>query len=152
MKSTHRLVAASLPLWIGCGDFTPVQTALVHGGDGGLGGGLNGCTAEQFVDRSAADADRTLGFGGEHGSGGFSFSPRCLTIAAGQDVTWMGAFSTHPLNPGVPGNARGGDPGNPIPVTSTGTSVTVSFPRPGTYPFVCGMHAFLGMTGVVVVR
>ena len=152
MKPLSRLVAASLPLWIGCGDFTPVQTPLVHGGDGGVGVSLNGCAPELFVDRTAAGADRTVGFGGEHGSGGFSFSPKCLTIAAGQDVTWVGAFSTHPLTRGVPGNTSGGDAGNPIPTTMTGTSVTVSFPRPGTYPYVCGMHAFLGMTGVVVVR
>lgn len=152
MKPSRCLVVASLPLWIGCGDFTPVQTPLVHGDGGAAGATLNGCTPEMFVDRSAADASRTVGFGGENGSGGFSFAPKCLTIAAGQDVTWAGAFASHPLTRGVPGDTNGGTAGNPIPTTMTGTSVTVNFPRPGTYPYVCGMHAFLGMTGVVVVR
>lgn len=153
MKHAHRILAASLPLWIGCSDFTPVQTALVHSGDGSVSGGtFNGCPPEAFVDRSAADADRTVGFGGEHGSGGFSFAPKCMAIAAGQAVTWMGAFSTHPLTRGVPGDTNGGAAGNPIPTTTTGAAVSVTFPRPGTYPYVCGMHAFLGMTGVVVVR
>lgn len=150
MKPSLCLVVASLPLWIGCGDFTPVETPLVDGG--AAGAPLNGCTPEMFVDRSAASASRTVGFGGENGSGGLSFAPKCLTIAAGQDVTWVGAFSAHPLTRGVPGDTNGGPAGNPIPTTMTGTSVTVSFPRPGTYPYVCGMHAFLGMTGVVVVR
>lgn len=150
MNHAQRLLAASLPLWIGCGDFTPAQTPLVNGDGGGVM--FNGCAPDLFVDRSAADASRAVGFGGEAGSGGFAFAPKCLTIAAGQDVTWTGAFSSHPLTRGLPGNTSGGAAGNPIPTTTTGTTVTVRFPRPGTYPYVCGTHAFLGMTGVVVVR
>ena len=152
MTPAQRLFAASLPLWIGCADFTPVQTPLVNGRDGSVSATLNDCTPEAFVDRSATSADRTVGFGGDNGSGGFSFAPKCMTIAAGQSVTWTGAFATHPLTRGLPGNTSGGAPGNPIPTTMSGTTVTVNFPRPGTYPYVCGMHGFLGMTGVVVVR
>lgn len=152
MKPALRLAAACASLVVGCGDFTPVQGALVNGGDGGAGGALNGCSAEMFVDRSAEGADRTIGFGGELGSLGFSFAPKCLAIAAGQSVTWVGALATHPLTPGVPGDARAGSAGNPIPVTTSGTTTSVAFPRAGTFPFVCGMHGFLGMNGVVLVR
>jgi plastocyanin len=152
MKHAHRLAAACAVLVSGCGDFTPVQGALVNGGDGGAGGTFNGCTTEMFVDRSAEGADRTIGFGGELGSLGFGYAPRCLTVAAGQGVTWVGAFGTHPLTPGVPGDARAGSPGSPIAVTMSGTMASVTFPRAGTFPFVCGMHGFLGMTGVVQVR
>ena len=152
MKPALRLLAASLPLCIGCGDFTPVETLRVSGGDAGAGATLNGCTPELFVDRSADGDERTIGFGGERGSGGFSYAPKCMTVGAGQDVTWVGAFATHPLTRGVPGDVNGGAAGNPIPTTMSGTTMTVNFRRPGTYPYVCGLHAFLGMTGVVVVR
>jgi len=69
---------------------------------------LNGCTAETLVDRTAADAERVVGLGGEGGSGGFSFAPKCIAIAPGQEVTFVGAFATHPLTPGVPGDTRAG--------------------------------------------
>jgi plastocyanin len=153
MKHARIVPFACALLGLGCGDFTPVQTALVNG-DGGAGGTgtFNGCTAEMFVDRSADGADRSVGFGGEGGSGGFSFAPKCIAIAAGQSVTFNGAFSSHPLTRGAPGDLAAGAAGNPIPTTSTGTTVTVAFPRAGTYPYVCGMHAFLGMNGVVLVR
>ena len=154
MHLYHRLLVASLALTVGCGDyFTPVETERLNvGSDAAVAITLNGCTAETFVDRTAADAERVVGFGGERGSGGFAFAPKCLTIAAGQQVTFVGAFATHPLAAGVPGDTRGGSPGNPIPLTSSGTTVTVTFPRAGVFPYVCGMHGFLGMNGVVVVR
>ena len=154
MHPTHRLLVASLALSIGCGDyFSPVETERLNvANDAAVAVTLNGCTAETFVDGTAADAERVVGFGGERGSGGFSFAPKCLTIAAGQQVTFVGAFATHPLAPGVPGDTRGGSPNNPIRPTSSGTTTTVVFPRAGVFPYVCGMHAFLGMNGVVVVR
>jgi plastocyanin len=131
MKHALCLAAVCASLVVGCSDFTPVQGALVNGGDGGGAGGgtFNGCTAEMFVDRSANGADRTIGFGGEGNSLGFSFAPMCMTIAAGQSVTWVGAFATHPLTPGVPGDARAGAAGNPIRVTMSGTTTAVTFPR-----------------------
>lgn len=147
-----RLVVALLALPLGCGDLTPKETVRVSGGDAAVPEAMNGCAAETYVDRTATEAERVIGFGGERGSGGFAFAPRCMVIAAGQQVTWVGAFASHPLNPGVPGDARGGSPGNPIAVTASGTSASVVFPRAGVFPFVCGMHAFLGMTGVIVVR
>lgn len=153
MRHAHRLLVSILALTVGCIDyFTPAETQRISGGDAAVAVTLNGCTAETFVDRTAADAERVVGLGGERGSGGFSFAPKCMTIAAGQEVTFVGAFSTHPLTPGVPGNTQGGSPANPIRLTSSGTMVAFTFPRAGVYPFVCGMHGFLGMNGVVVVR
>ncbi len=154
MHPTYRLLVASLALSVGCGDyFVPVETERLNvGGDAAVAVTLNGCTAEDFVDRTAADAERVVGLGGERGSGGFSFAPKCMTVAIGQQVTFVGAFATHPLTPGVPGNTRGGSPGNPIQLTSSGTTTAVTFPRAGVFPYVCGMHGFLGMNGVVVVR
>ena len=132
----------------GCGDDTPAPA-------------VNGCAAADFVDRSAASAARTVGFGGAEGSGPLAYSPRCITVAAGQAVTFTGsgasAFGGHPLSPGTasagstPPNPRGGSPGNPIPRTTDGMSITVTFPAAGTYPYYCELHE-PGMAGVVVVR
>lgn len=154
MQPAHRLLVTSLALTVGCGDyFIPVETERLNvGGDAAVAVTLNGCTEETFVDRTAVDAERIVGLGGERGSGGFSFAPKCMTVAVGQQVTFVGAFATHPLIPGVPGNTRGGSAGNPIQPTSSGTTVTVTFSRAGVFPYVCGMHGFLGMNGVVVVR
>ncbi len=154
MHPAQRLLVTGLSLTVGCVDyFIPVETERLNvGGDAAVAVTLNGCTVEGFVDRTAVDAERIVGFGGERGSGGFSFAPKCMTIAVGQQVTFEGAFSTHPLTPGVPGDTRGGSSGNPIRLTSSGTTVTVTFPRAGVFPYVCGMHGFLGMNGVVVVR
>ena len=140
-------------LLLGCSDFMPVQTARINGDDAAPGSStVNGCTADMYVDRSAAGAARTVGFGGESGSTGFTFAPKCIAVAVGQDVTFSGAFATHPLNPGVPGNTSAGSAGNPIPNTISGTTVTVHFPTAGTFPYACGMHGFLGMNGAVLVR
>jgi len=154
MRPTHRLLVVGFALTIGCGDyFIPVETERLNVvGDAAVAVTLNGCTAETLVDRTAADAERVVGLGGERGSGGFSFAPKCIAVAAGQEVTFIGAFASHPLTPGVPGDTRAGSPGNPIRLTSSGTTTTVAFPRPGVFPYVCGMHGFLGMNGVVVVR
>ncbi len=136
-----------------CSDFDPVVTARISGGDGAAPSAtVNGCTADMYADRTSPSADRTVGFGGDHGSTGFTFAPKCIAITAGQDVTFSGAFATHPLSAGLAGGSPGGSPGNPIPGTATGTSVTVRFPVAGVYPFTCTMHGLLGMNGAVLVR
>lgn len=47
-----------------------------------------------------------------------------------------------------------GFPGAYVPIVNGGQSRSVSFmaPSPGSYPFVCTIHAKLGMTGTLVVR
>lgn len=74
---------------------------------------------------------------------GFAFSPRTVTVAAGESVTWTnedraahtatgsgGTFDTERLDPG--------------------TSTTIVFATAGAYPYVCAIHPT--MTGTVVVR
>lgn len=119
---------------------------------------LNGCESSQFVDRTAAGAARTVGYGGAAGSATFTYSPKCITIAAGQSVTFSGgassSFGMHPLAPGVVDSPTAGTAGNPIPRVTDGTmrDVTVTFPAAGTFPYICEAHAAAGMVGVVRVQ
>lgn len=133
-----------------------VLAALVAGcGDSGTTTAetFNGCTEEMFVDRTAASASRAVGFGGVGGSGSLDYSPKCILVAAGQTVTFNGAFDAHPLSPGsTPSLRTAGSANNPVRRTSTGSTVTVTYPTAGTYPYFCEAHYAVGMTGVVRVR
>lgn len=106
---------------------------------------FNGCTA--FVDGA------TVSFGGQDGSPLFGYSPPCLHVAPGATVTFSGDFSVHPLASGTsPTDRAAGSPNNPIPETVSGSSLTVTFPAAGTYPYFCEMHYAAGMAGVVRVE
>lgn len=112
---------------------------------------FNGCTNTAYVDRSGGSAMRTI----EFGKTGLTYTPKCMIVAAGQTVTFDGAFTMHPLAPGDLGNATSGSPNNPIKEVGSGTSTTVTFSTPGTYPYHCTFHSQAGgggMTGVVHVR
>ena len=109
---------------------------------------FNGCDTALFQDRTAAAAIRTVSFGGS----GFVYSPKCILIAAGQSVTFSGAFASHPLRPGVGSTATAGSPNNPITATSMGTTAMFAFPTAGTYPYNCQLHDGSGMNGVVRVQ
>lgn len=125
---------------------------------GGDAGALNGCNDADFVDRTAAGDPRVVGFGGASGSALFTYSPKCITVAAGQRVTFSGgatsSFGVHPLGPGVLNSPAAGSAGNPIPRTTDGNlrELTVTFPSAGTFPYICEAHAPGGMVGVVRVR
>ncbi len=109
---------------------------------------FNGCTTADYVDGRASGASRTIDVGGM----GLVFTPKCLTVAAGQTVRWAGSFSAHPLAPGNPAHADAGSPDNPILITSSGNSVDFAFANAGTYPYHCQLHSFgdgMGMAGVV---
>lgn len=111
---------------------------------------LNGCADAMFVDRTADDASRSVSFGAALGA---AYGPRCITISAGQSVTFTGAFAGHPLHRGSgPTQLDTGSAGNPIPDVSTGAEAVVTFPRAGTFPFHCGIHFGGGMSGAVRVR
>ena len=115
------------------------------------GSALNGCTDALFVDRTATGADRTVAFGA--GSMPFAYAPKCITVAAGQTVTFMGDFNVHPLAPGTsPAAPDAGTAGNPIPRAGSGTMTQVTFPTAGTYPYYCVFHYGGGMVGAVRVR
>jgi plastocyanin len=79
----------------------------------------------------------------------YSYSPKCIRIAAGQSITFTGDFSFHPL---VGGQNDVSDPQSPIGSTSSGLMKTVAFPAAGTFPFYCDEHVLsFGMTGAVFV-
>ncbi len=133
------LVAATAALCASCGAEPPASP------------GLNGCPDTAFVDRSAAGADRTVSFG--TGAAAFAYAPRCITVAAGQAVTFRGDFAVHPLSPGTSPSARDAGVGaNPITRRDTGNEAQVTFASAGTYPYFCEYHYAGGMAGVVRVR
>ncbi len=142
-----RLAAATL-LTTACSYFTPEVTPP-RDGDAGLPT-LHGCAPAAFVDRTAASAARVVGFNGAEGSPPLRYAPACMTVSAGQEVTFVGAFMMHPLSPGViAGPDAGASPGNPIPRTAAGDRVAVRFPTAGLFPYYCEVHGTMGMQGVV---
>lgn len=104
---------------------------------GPVDAGLNGCAEAEFVDQSAPADQRMIKWD-------FNVSPRCIIIAKGQSVMWMGSFATHPLT------SKGGTTPSPIVTISTGNSVSYAFSAAGDYGFICTNHQ--PMTGVVRVR
>jgi hypothetical protein len=93
------------------------------------------CTS--YVDRTAPSADRTLLW-----TLALAGSPAaCMKVAVGQTVTWSGSFTSHPLL------ADGGTTPNPIPNHDAAGNVT--FTAPGTYGYICEIHAV--MTGAIMV-
>jgi len=112
---------------------------------------FNGCVAADYDDQSATDAARVI----QIAANGLNFSPRCLSIAAGQTVRFEGSLSAHPLAPGNPDHADAGSADSPIRATSSGSSVEFTFPESGTFPYYCELHSFgngEGMAGVVHVK
>ena len=105
---------------------------------------LNGCTSAVFSsnDHTPPSDPRKITF--PSGPVPDQFSPQCMTIRAGQSVTWTGAFESHPFA------AFGGATASPIPSTSTGTTLTVAFPNAGEYGFHCEFHPE-AMAGAILV-
>jgi hypothetical protein len=94
------------------------------------------CSTAQFLDRSAASADRRITWD-------FSISSdpeRCLTVRQGQTVVWDGDLDNHPLG------GSGGNMPNPIGLHQNGS---VTFNAPGTFGYVCLAHS--SMKGAIKV-
>jgi plastocyanin len=70
----------------------------------------------------AAAADQPIAFAD------FAYSPRAVSINAGDTATFSGDFASHPL---VWSDGS---------VTSTGSSKTFTFTHPGTYAYYCQLH------------
>lgn len=70
-----------------------------------------------------------------------SYRPPCLRVPAGTSVAFEASVA-HPLEPRANGSA-----GNPIP--NRFDTTTVTFSRPGFFPYQCPEHIDQGMTGVV---
>jgi plastocyanin len=112
---------------------------------------LNGCTADEYADRSAEDAERVV----QIAAAGLVFTPPCMTIAAGQTVSFEGSLSAHPLAPGNADDHAAGSPDSPIVATSSGNRVEFTFDTPGTFAYFCELHSFgagMGMAGAIHVR
>lgn len=108
----------------------------VAGGAAAQTPGVGDCQPNQYLDRSAAGADRTLDWG-------FTITTdpeRCMKVQVGQSVTWSGDLEMHPLGSG------GGTQPNPIAANQNGV---VTFTSPGTYGFVCLSHS--SMKGAIFV-
>jgi plastocyanin len=74
----------------------------------------------------------------------FSYSPAIVTIRSGEEVTWQGDFSSHPLvsQDGL------------WPTVGSGTEFSYAFTQPGEYWYYCGFHGGpngTGMSGKVTV-
>jgi len=61
------------------------------------------------------------------------YSPACVSVHAGQMVTFTGNFVTYPLSPGPAVDPN--SPANPIMFTNTGTTMTFTFPTAGMFGF-----------------
>jgi plastocyanin len=74
---------------------------------------------------------------------GFSFHPSTLTITRGDSVRWSWNIPKSEHNVTFSSvHSRTGSSG----------SLTVKFPRAGTFSYVCTIHAKKGMKGKVIVR
>jgi plastocyanin len=76
----------------------------------------------------------------------FSYTPKCLRIAAGQSVAFDGPFASHPLTQGC-GPAE-------VITNGTGSSASFTFTVPGVYGYYCALHgsaAGTGMGGAILV-
>jgi plastocyanin len=84
--------------------------------------------ATWVVAATAGAVDQTITFPTSAPAG--PYTPSSVTIAAGERVTFNGAFANHPLV---------WDDGT-FPTQSSGTSSTFTFTQAGTFPFHCQIH------------
>jgi plastocyanin len=73
----------------------------------------------------------------------YSFSPKTVTISAGQRVKWNDTKGTHTVT------FRHSSYDKTI---SKGDTVSRKFKHPGTYKYVCTFHIQQGMKGKVIVN
>jgi len=100
---------------------------------------VNGCTSYADMTAGGATIDGPMDFNPAQ------FSPNCVQIKAGQSVTWNVDFAAHPLA------ASGGDSPSPIATTSSGTTVTFTFPNAGAFGYHCLAHPTIMFGAVDVV-
>ena len=73
----------------------------------------------------------------------FAFAPAALTVKSGAAVTWTN-------QDGPSHSVKWGDGTAGSATLATGATYTRTFTTPGTYPYVCGIHA--SMKGTIVVN
>ncbi len=111
---------------------------------------LNGCLRATATDLSGL-ASTSVAFGGALG---FSYSPACILVSVGTNVTFDGSFASHPLEGGtaVGFTLTPATSGPFIPATNTGATRTFTMGVAGTFPYYCQFHGGGGMAGVVYVE
>ncbi|UJR85491.1 cupredoxin domain-containing protein [Sandaracinus amylolyticus] len=85
-----------------------------------------------------------------------AYSPACIAVTAGTTVTFVGNFSSHPLQAGrVIGGTLVPDAAGttPLPTAPHGSGDTASFVMSpaGAYGYYCVPHATVGMVGTIFV-
>jgi plastocyanin len=119
------------------------------GDDDDDGGGGDGGAATQ-EEQPAQTSDGGGGGGGAQVSmQNIQFEPADLTINAGETVTWT---NDEAVPHDVDGSGPGGDfSSGPEGGMNEGDTYDFTFDEPGTYDYVCRVHA-PGMAGTVTVR
>jgi plastocyanin len=118
------------------------------GDDDDEGGG--GAAQEQPAEGGGGNGGGGSGGGGAQvGMQNIKFEPADVTINAGETVTWTN-------DEGVPHDVDGSGPGGdfssgPEGGMNQGDTYEFTFEEPGTYDYVCRVHA-PGMAGTVTVR
>ena len=111
---------------------------------------VNGCDFNNAVDITGA-AFATVDFGGAVLMN--TYSPKCLKVNVGTDVTFNGNFVGHPFVGGqvVGGSKMQASSGPFLPLVASGSTMTYTMTATGTFPYYCDFHALSGMTGAVFV-
>lgn len=94
----------------------------------------DGSTAKEFAEKAVTISN-------------FQFTPKVMTIKAGETVTWTDKEGTHTVT--------ADDNSWESPTLNAGKTFSHQFPKPGTYPYHCSFHGSPGgdMSGRVrVVR
>lgn len=132
--STASKVAIAL-LAAACGGSNPMG-----GGSGGGGGTMPGAPAASITATE------------------YSFSPATLSVKAGTMVTWTngGSVSNTATSDAADSlsfdsGTLGGSTPDPYGGRSPGGSFSMTFAKPGTYPYHCSFHGAQGMTGTITV-
>lgn len=126
------LLACKTPQGDGGTDATTSDATADTGADAAAV--VNGCTS--YLDATTNGDLRTLTWD----FGIASSTQRCLTVKAGQNVTFLGDFDFHPLA------ASGGNTPSPIQNGANGQAI-VAFANTGTFGYVCVNHGT--MTGAI---
>jgi plastocyanin len=135
MRKWLALVIACLALGLvaGCGD---------DDDDDGGGGGNGGATTQEETGGGG-------GGGAQVGMQNIQFDPAEVTVNAGETVTWT---NDEAVAHDVDGSGPGGDfSSGPEGGMNEGDEFVFTFDEPGTYDYVCRVHA-PGMAGTVTVR
>jgi plastocyanin len=120
------------------------------GGMGGAGGGgpsvkVNGCDSATAQDETANAAVK-ITYGAD-----LKYTPACIRVKKGTDITFEGTFSMHPLVGGDVGPPPVPDSASPIKATNGGNAVTFTMDLAGAFPYYCEYH-LPSMAGAVFVE